>query len=58
MTLPPELEETFRQLYERTYAVLLTAGCDIPQAEAIARERVRQTAENMTGQPVESYPRT
>ncbi len=47
MTLPPEYEEHFRGLYQRTYQVLLTAGCDDAQAQAIARERVLLTAETM-----------
>ncbi len=47
--MPSEVVENRRQdvlcaLYERTYRVLLNAGCDDAQARAIARERVEQAA--------------
>ena len=50
--LPDDWEEHFRRLYERTYMVLLTAGCDCAQARAIAQERVLQTAQSMVGHDV------
>ena len=45
--LPDEWEESFKRLYDRTYEVLITAGCDHAQAQAIAKERVERTAQNM-----------
>lgn len=50
--LPDEWEEQFKRLYERTYKVLITAGCDEAQARSIAQERVLQTAQNMIGSDV------
>ncbi len=50
--LPVDMENHFKALYERTVVVLLTAGCDGPQARAIAQERVLQTAQNMVGPDV------
>ncbi len=50
--LPTELENHFKALYARTVVVLLTAGCDGPQARSIAQERVLQTAQNMVGPDV------
>ncbi len=50
--LSDEMEAQFRRLYERTYMVLLTAGCDDAQARSIAQERVLQTAQNMVGPDV------
>jgi hypothetical protein len=47
MTLPDDWEDHFKRLYERTYEVLIIAGCDEAQARAIARERVVHTAQQM-----------
>lgn len=47
MTLPDEWEESFHRLYDRTVEVLLMAGCDQAQAQAIAKERVEHAAQKM-----------
>ncbi len=45
--LSDEWDEAFNRLYERTYNVLIVAGCDEAQARSIARERVETTIQNM-----------
>ncbi len=45
--LSDEWEEAFQRLYDRTYQVLIIAGCDEAQAKAIAKERVVGTAQKM-----------
>ncbi len=42
MTLPAYWKPEYRALYDRTFQVLLTAGCDARQADSIAKERVVQ----------------